>query len=186
MTKLVLFTPPKLELLPTLEVNHCFQEMLMPLLDAIGTMNLNLKIVWDPTDFAFGVLTPLAVAVLTGNHSLLQFVLPRSQRCLNRNIKGASPLLHAIVLEDITAAEMLLHTDGVDVNKKDILSQMAPLAFASHIGSVALVQILLAHPGIRLESEDVVGKTALDHALEMGHDEIVRILRAKGAFEAEA
>ncbi len=68
----------------------------------------------------------------------------------------------------------LLTRVDVDVTLESTMGNTA-LHFAAFAGSANITGQLLAVPGIRPDTENVLNMTALDYAGEFGHDHVVRL-----------
>ncbi|PGH10523.1 hypothetical protein AJ79_05451 [Helicocarpus griseus UAMH5409] len=95
--------------------------------------------------------------------------------------KEFPPLAHAINQKHVEILEVLLAHEGTDVNVTcmfESLPDCPALCLAAAVGFEAGVEMLLAHPGIEINSENKHGVTALGIAAERGHARIVEILLA--------
>ncbi|KAF7552936.1 hypothetical protein G7Z17_g3962 [Cylindrodendrum hubeiense] len=74
--------------------------------------------------------------------------------------------------------EILLATQGVDVNSKDSLWGQTPLSWAAENGHETIVKVLLTAENIDVDSKDDSGQTPLSWATRNGHETIVELLLA--------
>ncbi|PQE15320.1 ankyrin repeat-containing protein [Rutstroemia sp. NJR-2017a BVV2] len=90
---------------------------------------------------------------------------------------GNTPLLLAAIRGHKDIVQLLLATDGVDLNCKSKDGQ-TPLSCAAQYGHKDIVQLLLATDGIDLNCESKDGQTPLSWAAQYGHKDIVQLLLA--------
>lgn len=83
--------------------------------------------------------------------------------------------LHIAVINNHVEIVQLLLKSGANVNNADI-EDRTPLYFASSMGYIDIVQVLLAANEINVNFTDDWGRTALHIALEQGNTNIVRLL----------
>ncbi|KAJ5955421.1 hypothetical protein N7501_009700 [Penicillium viridicatum] len=86
--------------------------------------------------------------------------------------------------------KLLLATDGVDPNCKDLfertpLSLATPLSWAAVYGREAVVKLLLAKEGVNPNSKNSNGRTPLLHAAEKGHKAVVKLLLATESVDPD-
>ncbi|KAH7129621.1 hypothetical protein B0J13DRAFT_139833 [Dactylonectria estremocensis] len=87
-----------------------------------------------------------------------------------------TPLLWAAQTGRVYAAELLLDTGHVDLNRRDVDGR-TPLWVAADNGHETAVVRLLLEKGAELESKDKDGRTPLWWAAEKGHEAVVRLLK---------
>ncbi|OWY51284.1 hypothetical protein AALT_g4570 [Alternaria alternata] len=124
--------------------------------------------------------TALWWAVRNGQERIATLLLATGQFDVNEKPNGELGLLHAAVLfKHIGVAEVLLSQDGLDVNTKDTdPNKRTPLHLAAAQGMEEMVKILLAHPGIDVNSRDKSGETPLQAAAYNGYMQILVLLLA--------
>ena len=94
---------------------------------------------------------------------------------------GRTPLVIAAYYGTLEAVQLLLATNGIDVNKGSDFGA-TPLHFAAHRGHVGVVKALLAQRGIKVNVEATGGKWEGKTALDVcSRDDIAALLQAKGA-----
>ena len=125
---------------------------------------------WTVTSLPFAFATPDAKQ----DHRLQNFLATTS----NRN--DWTRLMLAII-EGVEAVKQVLE-GGVDINIRGVepFQGMTPLAFASRIGSLETVRLLVERGG-RVNDSDQQGHTALIRAAQEGEPTIVRLLLDSGA-----
>jgi ankyrin repeat protein len=102
-----------------------------------------------------------------------------------RDVKGMSPLAHAIRAGHEEACRLLLESGKVDVNSVNS-TQITPLFHAVKFGSPSQVQHLLAAPQINVQHRDRSGRTALTEAVMLGAVDIFRDLLKDQRLDPEA
>jgi ankyrin repeat protein len=129
--------------------------------------------------------TALWWAVRNGQERIATLLLATGQFDVNEKPNGELGLLHAAVLfKHIGVAEVLLSQDGLDVNTKDTdPNKRTPLHLAAAQGMEEMVKILLAHPGIDVNSRDKSGETPLQAAAYNGYMEILVLLLARADID---
>lgn len=88
-------------------------------------------------------------------------------------------LITAIRHQNVQKVQTLL-SEGANVNERDEGPVRTPLMWAAAAGNITIVESLLNH-GAAVNAQDDFGKTALMLAIEKGHNQIARLLLAKGA-----
>ena len=73
--------------------------------------------------------------------------------------KGKTPLVMAVKMEKLALADALV-AGGADVNRRNVVDDMAPLDVAAFIGNLGVLKALLGY-GARAKSVNSVGATAL-------------------------
>jgi ankyrin repeat protein len=126
--------------------------------------------------------TPLHLAVHFGHSQVAEALLAHGADVHARasNDLGTTPLLWAIVGQDVAAVTLLLD-HGADVNETTTAGS-TPLHKAAVVGNVALVRLLLAR-GANVNARNSGGQTPLTHALFKRHDEVVALLEQHGGSE---
>ncbi|KAK2026076.1 ankyrin, partial [Colletotrichum zoysiae] len=82
--------------------------------------------------------------------------------------------------------KLLLDTDKVDINSKDLNSR-TPLSWASGNGHEAIITILLANREVEVDAGDrQSGRTPLSFAAGNGHEAAVRTLLDAGKAETNS
>ncbi|XP_040574498.1 uncharacterized protein [Lepeophtheirus salmonis] len=121
-------------------------------------------------------MSPLEIAATNGHITLLEYLLKESQN----ESKGDGPcLLTSISCSPgdkkplVECAKLLL--PGEDVNRVEITSGMTPLMYASKFGFIDLVKLFVSH-GADVDYRDYNKWTALCHAANTGHGDVVRYL----------
>ncbi|XXH00711.1 hypothetical protein Hte_007061 [Hypoxylon texense] len=127
--------------------------------------------------------TVLHQAVLSGNPSMVSKILslllmssPPEKAVNQRDSTGATPLLHASSLGNISIVKQLLAA-GADHSILDGKKQ-SPLCIASRNGYLEVVKALLQH-GASISQKDDADKTAFHLAVEGNHSTVAAILVAK-------
>ncbi|KAH6632825.1 hypothetical protein F5144DRAFT_651458 [Chaetomium tenue] len=162
-------------------------------------------VVLNARDLKYG-RTPLWWAVRHGHREAAQLLLETDGVDPDaRDNRLQSPLARAAVNGRVHLAELLLHSGGnrVDVNSKDKYG-LTPLGLAASYGHEPIVRLLLAQPGIELNSRagtvkikvaqdgrnlnprDGDGGTPLFIAAAHGHAGVVKLLLATEGVELDA
>ena len=109
-------------------------------------------------------------------------VIKRSNLISNinfRNIKGTTPLIHAVLNNKIEIVDFFFNNTDVNINFEDELGNTA-LITASKKGNLELLKYLI-DKGADLNSQNKNGYTSLMEAVENNHFYIVKELVLKGA-----
>ena len=94
---------------------------------------------------------------------------------------GFTALHLAVFAEQADAARILIeHGADLNVRSKGPIARVPPLGTAAFVHSAPLAKLLL-DSGADVNGEGEGGFTALDTATQNGDDELVRLLRARGA-----
>jgi ankyrin repeat protein len=93
--------------------------------------------------------------------------------------KAPIPLIIAARSGQIGLVRLLLER-GADVNARDKETEATALITAAHQGHVQVVEILL-QKGADVNAKDKSGKTALSEATRYNHEDVVKLLKARGA-----
>ncbi|MFO0869851.1 MAG: ankyrin repeat domain-containing protein [Pirellulales bacterium] len=121
-------------------------------------------------------------ACFRGHPAIVQLLIERGVSVNRQTRDGSTPLLLAAAYGQRDIAQRLLEkkADPHLANQRGI----HPLIAAAAKGEVAVVDILA--PVSRLEQTEAAGRTALDVAVEFGHDAVIERLLAAGAVETGA
>ncbi|KAM3076143.1 hypothetical protein ACMFMG_006342 [Clarireedia jacksonii] len=101
--------------------------------------------------------------------------LLNSENINNLDSDGNTPLLLAAKEGHKDVVQLLLATDGVDLNCKD-KENLTPLSWAAWNGHKDVVQLLLATNGVDLNCRDTYDGTPLLLAAQEGHKDVVQLL----------
>ena len=113
---------------------------------------------------------PLFHAIATGKREAVELLLDAHAPIDSKEEDGTTPLFLAVVSENADIVNLLIDR-GADPN--------TVLSMAAGECKLGMLQLLLDR-GADVNHRD--GKaTALDHALLMGHDECIKLLKSKGA-----
>ncbi|CAI9631388.1 unnamed protein product [Alternaria burnsii] len=129
--------------------------------------------------------TALWWAIKTGHAKIARMLLETRKFNVNERPIGYFGLLHAaIISENIAVTELLLGQDDLDVNTKDTnnfdnLGEQTPLHLAADRGLEEMARLLLAHPGIDVNSQDQSGETPLHAAAKNGCMGVLVLLLAR-------
>ncbi len=132
-----------------------------------------------------GGVTPLSAAAYNGRLKLVDLLLSHGADATLRDGTGKVPILYAAARGFGSVIERLLKT-GIDVNAtygNDLTVLMWAAGYANDVPAddgIALVTALL-DKGAHIDAVDDRGRTSLMTAAELGHDEIVDLLLARGA-----
>jgi len=85
--------------------------------------------------------------------------------------------------QDPSAAVAALVGAGADLEARDAVHGMTPLAWSAREGAVKAAEALLAH-GAKCHARDAVGETPVELASRFGHAEVVSVLTAAAASAA--
>jgi ankyrin repeat protein len=119
-------------------------------------------------------LTPLHMAAYNGHADVVRLLLENGAQLDARDIEGKTPLLHACTGPFAETVELLLSA-GADVNASETTEAFTPLMMGAGLGEIDVVKVLLRHNADkRLRDND--GDTAMMHAQNAGHTQIVELL----------
>ena len=123
-------------------------------------------------------LTPLLLALITGQPGVAALLLQEGAGVNERSEEGFSALMFAAALEQPGLTSLLIEK-GADVNARTDDGK-TPLMFASQSGSIESAAILLKN-GAGLDIQATDGGTALILAIDWGHGGLARMLLESGA-----
>ena len=122
--------------------------------------------------------TPLMNAAERGDLITVQRLLADPQIDVNLTDSGGdTALCYAALSGHAGVVAALLNVDGIDVNRS---AYGTPVAMAAYWGHIAVVGALLAAPGIDVHDTEFEGRTALENAIDEGHDATAALLRGHG------
>ncbi|KAL2832613.1 ankyrin repeat-containing domain protein [Aspergillus cavernicola] len=134
--------------------------------------------------------TPLLWAVQGGNPSLVRLLLAQESIDVNvTTLSGATPLLKAAGSENLNVVKALLEHKDLDINfvhMESDWSQTSVLGLVAGVGMVETAKVLLQHPGINPELEDMWGRTPLSRAAIYNHPSIIQLLLARDDVNVNA
>ncbi len=117
-------------------------------------------------------LTPLIVSVANGHRDVVELLLNRGASIEAPDGSGMTPLMTATLFEQSAVAQLLLDR-GADANASLPANSMTALMFA-HTPAMARI-LLLAGADARVRTQE--GRTAADHAENMGQSDLAELLR---------
>ena len=124
----------------------------------------------------------LLLACRNGQANIAQLLLDHGAKINQTGYLGETALSAACNMGHKDIVELLLKTPGVEVDTAPNPSQRTPLIQACQKGYVDIARLLLNH-GANPDLPDKQGKTALDYAFEMGHENVIELLlNIPGAF----
>lgn len=132
-------------------------------------------------------LTPLFIAVATGNKAVLELLLNRGANIKQKDTLGY-PVLHRAVLHetatsgDNTVVELLLK-HGAKTNEESWIGYTA-LHLAAECGHERVAELLLNH-GVDINKRNNRGNSALHLAAMSGHETVVQLFLKHGAKISE-
>ncbi len=126
----------------------------------------------DPTQ----KLTALHMAAYNGHTEIVNYLIQNGATvdCLDRDKK--TPLIHACT-GPFSAPVTSFINAGANVNAPDGTEGFKPLMMAAGLGQSEIVEILLANKA-KVSQKDTDEETAIDHARNAGHDDIVKRLES--------
>jgi ankyrin repeat protein len=119
--------------------------------------------------------TALLMAAYNGHSDVVKLLLDHDAKVDARDRQGKTPLLHACTGPFADAARMLIDA-GADVNATEATENFTPLMTAAALGQKEVVELLIQR-GADKSLVDLDGDTALSHATNSGHQEIVDLLQ---------
>ena len=124
-------------------------------------------------------VTPLALAALNGNASLIRLLIANGASA-NTMIPGGETVLMTAARTGRLDAVTLLLEQGADVNAVETSRQQSALMWAAGEGYTPVVEKLLTS-GARLDARSTGGFTAFLFAVRQGHIDTVKALLQSGA-----
>jgi uncharacterized protein len=123
--------------------------------------------------------TPLILATLAGQAEVAELLIAKGAAIDGRNAGGFTPLHAAAYAGDVAIAELLIE-HGADINDAQNKAGVTPLFPAIEENHKGVAELLIAN-GADLGSIERHGYTALTRALFKGNEDVVMLLRARGA-----
>jgi ankyrin repeat protein len=120
-------------------------------------------------------LTALHMAAYNGHTEAIKLLLEHGATIDARDTEGKTALLHACTGPFPEAVKVLLDA-GADINTTETTEAFTPLMMAAGLGQTAVVKILLERKANKALM-DSDGDTALKHAQNSQHAEIVQLLQ---------
>jgi len=120
-------------------------------------------------------LTPLHMAAYNGHSEAIKLLLEHGATIDARDIEGKTALLHACTGPFPETVKILLDA-GADINATETTEAFTPLMMAAGLGQTAVVKILLERKANKALMDND-GDTALKHAQNSRHAEIVQLLQ---------
>ncbi len=118
--------------------------------------------------------TAMHMAAYNGHTDIVKLLLEHDAAVDCRDVEGKTPLIHACTGPFPKTVEILLAA-GADINAQETTEGFTPLMMAAGLGQTEVVKVLLSH-GADSTIEDEDKDTALSHAKNSGHAEIVALL----------
>ncbi|KAA1258748.1 Ankyrin repeats (3 copies) [Rubripirellula obstinata] len=119
--------------------------------------------------------TALLMAAYNGHANVVKFLLENDADVDARDREGKTPLMHACTNSSVETVRLLID-GGADINVTESTEGFTPLMTAAALGQTEIVKLLLersADKGV----VDQDGDTAISHAQNSQHDEIVELLK---------
>jgi ankyrin repeat protein len=121
-------------------------------------------------------IAPIHAAIMNQDRRHIDRLLEIKELDINNNsFMGTSPLYLSIHRGDIETVKKLLLKKNLDIKSISPNEKYSALIFASKTGELEIVKILVEH-GADLHYKDINGQTAIDHARENNHTEIMTFL----------
>lgn len=121
-------------------------------------------------------IAPIHGAIMNQDRRHIDRLLEIEELDINNNsFMGTSPLYLSIHRGDIETVKKLLLKKNLDIKSISPNEKYSALIFASKTGELEIVKILVKN-GADLNYKDINGQTAIDHARENNHIEIVTFL----------
>ena len=118
--------------------------------------------------------TALLMAAYNGHADVVKLLIDNNAKVDARDREGKTPLIHASSGPFAKAAGLLID-GGADVDAAESTEGFTSLMTAAALGQTEVVQLLLRR-GADKNLSDADGDTALSHAKNAGHQEIVKLL----------
>jgi len=127
----------------------------------------------DPNVQNFNGETPLHLAALNGNNSMVAFLIENGANVNAKNVEGSSPLHMAISAGHLEVVSYLA-THGAFMNAQDDEGD-SPLHYAVREGILEMIQLLIkSGADVDMANEDQ--ESSLDLAKELGEEQIFNLL----------
>ena len=120
-------------------------------------------------------LTALHMAAYNGHSKIVELLLEHDATIDCRDTEGKTPLTHACTGPFAETVEILVKA-GADINAKESTESFTPLMMAAGLGQTDVVKVLLRHDADKSVVDDDQ-ESAIDHARNGGHAEIVKLLQ---------
>ena len=154
-------------------VYHGYIQVVMELLNLGADVNATCH--WDQ-------ITPLNVAVTRNDLNIARLLLDRGANGNGITGAGHPPLLDAATRGHVEMATLLLQrgaeVDAIDTNGDPVLHS------AAYCNKINIVRLLLDH-GANPRSNGGSGRTARWFAAQRGYEEVVALLRSRGADDSQ-
>ncbi|EKV07080.1 F-box domain, cyclin-like [Penicillium digitatum] len=120
---------------------------------------------------------PLWSVCHAGQFAAVEFLLQNSADINQISPSGTSPLEVAITMEHVDIVHLLVSYErSLFINDQNHCSSFTALMFASALGRVEIVKILLEYPNINVNAVDDQGRTSFRWAAAGGHYKVVQLL----------
>ncbi|TFK26350.1 ankyrin, partial [Coprinopsis marcescibilis] len=121
--------------------------------------------------------TPLILASMTGSDDVVLFLTGIEGVDVDlANKSGQTALYIAVAKRHAGVVKAILSRRRVDVNRRSReRDRHTPLTLASYTGQCNIVQLLLEMEGIDINGRNILGQTALELAVQEGHQDIVEL-----------
>jgi ankyrin repeat protein len=117
-------------------------------------------------------LTPLIVSAANGQHDVVELLLSHGASVELADTSGMTPLMNAVLFDQPEVVQLLLD-HGANVNAASSTSSMTSLMFAA---TPTMARLLLQN-GANASLRSNAGKTAADHAQDVGRSELAAMMR---------
>jgi ankyrin repeat protein len=119
--------------------------------------------------------TALLMAAYNGHAQVVRFLLDNNADVDARDREGKTPLMHACTTSSVETVRLLID-GGADINVTESTEGFTPLMTAAALGQTEIVKLLLQRSADK-SVVDQDGDTAISHAKNANHDDIVRLLK---------